>query len=60
MAAAGELIGVGVGLDQGVLFECVIGTTVEGVVNRFLVDPESSRSALAFVAGLPFKPKKRR
>jgi len=35
-------------------------TTVEGVVNRFLVDPESSRSALGFVAGLPFKPKKRR
>ncbi len=32
-------------------------TTVEGVVNRFLVDPASSRAALAFVAGLPFTPK---
>ncbi len=29
-------------------------TTVEGVVNRFLKDPASSRAALAFVAGLPF------
>jgi DNA-binding transcriptional regulator GbsR (MarR family) len=37
-------------------------TTVEGVVNRFLKDPASSRAALGFVAGLPFqpKPKKRR
>jgi len=37
-------------------------TTVEGVVNRFLKDPASSRAALAFVAGLPFepRPKKRR
>ena len=37
-------------------------TTVEGVVNRFLKDPASSRAALAFVAGLPFtsnKPKKK-
>ena len=36
-------------------------TTVEGVVNRFLKDPASSRAALSFVAGLPFlsKPKKR-
>ena len=36
-------------------------TTVEGVVNRFLKDPASSRAALGFVAGLPFdpKPKKR-
>jgi DNA-binding transcriptional regulator GbsR (MarR family) len=36
-------------------------TTVEGVVNRFLEDPASSRAALALVAGLPFdrKPKKR-
>ncbi len=36
-------------------------TTVEGVVNRFLQDPASSRAALAFVAGLPFapRPKKR-
>jgi DNA-binding transcriptional regulator GbsR (MarR family) len=29
-------------------------TTVEGVVNRFLKDPASSRAALSFVAGLPF------
>jgi hypothetical protein len=28
-------------------------TTVEGVVNRFLKDPASSRAALGFVAGLP-------
>ncbi len=38
-------------------------TTVEGVVNRFLKDPASSRAALAFVAGLPFdssRPKKKR
>jgi DNA-binding transcriptional regulator GbsR (MarR family) len=28
-------------------------TTMDGVANRFLKDPESSRSALAFVAGLP-------
>jgi DNA-binding transcriptional regulator GbsR (MarR family) len=37
-------------------------TTVEGVVNRFLKDPASSKTALAFVAGLPFtssKPKKK-
>src|SRR5512142_2860853 len=37
-------------------------TTVEGVVNRFLKDPASSKAALAFVAGLPFtfsKPKKK-
>jgi DNA-binding transcriptional regulator GbsR (MarR family) len=36
-------------------------TTVEGVVNRFLKDPASSKAALGFVAGLPFdpKPKKR-
>src|SRR5512140_2076813 len=36
-------------------------TTVEGVVNRFLKDPASSKAALAFVAGMPFgaKPKKR-
>lgn len=37
-------------------------TTVEGVVNRFLKDPASSKAALAFVAGLPFngaKPRKR-
>jgi HTH-type transcriptional regulator, glycine betaine synthesis regulator len=32
-------------------------TTLEGVVNRFLRDPASSRAALAFVAGLPFEPK---
>jgi len=37
-------------------------TTVEGVVNRFLKDPASSKAALAFVAGIPFnnlKPRKR-
>ena len=36
-------------------------TTVEGVVNRFLEDPASSKAALSFVAGLPFnsRPKKR-
>lgn len=34
-------------------------TTVEGVVNRFLQDPQSSRSALAFVAGMPFGAKGR-
>jgi DNA-binding transcriptional regulator GbsR (MarR family) len=28
-------------------------TTMDGVASRFLKDPESSRSALAFVAGLP-------
>jgi len=38
-------------------------TTVEGVVNKFLKDPASSRAALAFVAGLPFttsQPRKRK
>jgi DNA-binding transcriptional regulator GbsR (MarR family) len=34
--------------------------TVEGVVNRFLQDPRSSRAALAFVAGMPFGAKTRR
>ncbi len=29
-------------------------TTMDGVANRFLKDPDSSRSALAFVAGAPF------
>ncbi|HEY6005733.1 MAG TPA: MarR family transcriptional regulator [Anaeromyxobacter sp.] len=28
-------------------------TTIEGVVSRFLADPESSRTALAFIAGMP-------
>lgn len=28
-------------------------TTMDGVASRFLKDPDSSRSALAFVAGLP-------
>ncbi len=28
-------------------------TTIEGVVNRFLVDPQSARTMLAFVAGMP-------
>jgi HTH-type transcriptional regulator, glycine betaine synthesis regulator len=35
-------------------------TTVEGVVNRFLKDPASSRAALAFVAGLPLDPSPRK
>ncbi len=36
-------------------------TTMDGVASRFLKDPESSRSALAFVSGLPLgKPKKGR
>jgi DNA-binding transcriptional regulator GbsR (MarR family) len=35
-------------------------TTVEGLVNRFLKDPESSRAALAFMAGLPFDSKRRK
>jgi DNA-binding transcriptional regulator GbsR (MarR family) len=35
-------------------------TTAEGVVNRFLKDPASSRAALAFVSGLPFNPKPKR
>lgn len=34
-------------------------TTMDGVANRFLKDPESSRSALAFVAGLPPKANKK-
>jgi DNA-binding transcriptional regulator GbsR (MarR family) len=34
--------------------------TVEGVVNRFLKDPASSRAALAFVAGLPFDSERRK
>lgn len=34
-------------------------TTMDGVANRFLKDPESSRSALAFVAGLPLKATKK-
>jgi DNA-binding transcriptional regulator GbsR (MarR family) len=35
-------------------------TTVEGVVNRFLKDPASSKAALAFVAGMPFGPRPRK
>src|SRR5512138_1890333 len=35
-------------------------TTVEGVVNRFLKDPASSKAALAFVAGLSFNPRSRK
>jgi DNA-binding transcriptional regulator GbsR (MarR family) len=35
-------------------------TTMDGVAGRFLKDPESSRSALAFVAGLPLGNGKRR
>ncbi len=34
--------------------------TVEGVVNRFLKDPASTRAALALVAGLPFDRRKKR
>jgi len=34
--------------------------TVEGVVNRFLKDPASSRAALSFVAGMPFDSKRRK
>jgi DNA-binding transcriptional regulator GbsR (MarR family) len=34
-------------------------TTVEGVVNRFLKDPESSRTALAFIAGIPLGKEKK-
>ncbi len=33
-------------------------TTVEGVVNRFLGDPQSARAALAFVAGMPLTKEK--
>jgi DNA-binding transcriptional regulator GbsR (MarR family) len=35
-------------------------TTVEGVVDRVLKDPASSRSALAFVSGLPFNQQKKK
>jgi DNA-binding transcriptional regulator GbsR (MarR family) len=35
-------------------------TTMDGVASRFLQDPESSRSALALVAGLPIGSGKRR
>jgi len=34
--------------------------TMDGVASRFLKDPESSRSALAFVAGVPFGNGKKR
>jgi DNA-binding transcriptional regulator GbsR (MarR family) len=34
--------------------------TMDGVASRFLKDPESSRSALAFIAGAPFGNGKRR
>lgn len=33
-------------------------TTIEGVVNRFLVDPESARAALAFIGGMPARSEK--
>jgi DNA-binding transcriptional regulator GbsR (MarR family) len=33
--------------------------TMDGVASRFLSDPDSSRSALAFVAGLPLGTRKR-
>ena len=35
-------------------------TTMDGVASRFLKDPESSRSALAFVAGLPLRNTKKK
>jgi DNA-binding transcriptional regulator GbsR (MarR family) len=35
-------------------------TTMDGVASKFLQDPESSRSALAFVAGVPFGNGKKR
>ena len=35
-------------------------TTVEGVVNRFLKDPESARAALAFIGGMPLRLKRRK
>lgn len=35
-------------------------TTVDGVADRFLQDPASSRAALSLVAGLPFQPAKRK
>jgi DNA-binding transcriptional regulator GbsR (MarR family) len=34
--------------------------TMDGVASRFLKDPDSSRSALAFVAGMPFGGAKKR
>jgi DNA-binding transcriptional regulator GbsR (MarR family) len=34
-------------------------TTFEGVANRFLKDPASSKAALAFVSGLPFNGKRK-
>lgn len=33
--------------------------TLEGVIDRFLHDPESARSALALVAGVPFRKEKK-
>jgi DNA-binding transcriptional regulator GbsR (MarR family) len=33
-------------------------TTVEGLANRFLKDPASSKAALSFMADLPFRPKR--
>jgi HTH-type transcriptional regulator, glycine betaine synthesis regulator len=35
-------------------------TTVEGVVNRFLANPESARAALAFIGGMPFGSEKKK
>ncbi len=35
-------------------------TTLEGVVNRFLQDPESARAALAFIGGMPFSSEKKK
>jgi len=34
-------------------------TSVEGVVNRFLKDPASSKAALAFISGLPLDKKRK-
>jgi len=35
-------------------------TTVEGVVNRFLMDPESARAALAFIGGMQPRSEKKK
>ena len=35
-------------------------TTLEGVVNRFLRDPESARAALAFIGVMPFSSEKKK
>ncbi len=35
-------------------------TTVEGLVNRFLMDPESARAALAFIGGMQLRSEKKK